>query len=47
MKISQNILEILERCRIEGNILYLPDEQLNRNDIAFSETMRIVYGHKS
>ena len=32
MKISQNTLEILERCRIEGNVLYLPPGQLNRND---------------
>ena len=30
MKIEQDILEILERCRIEGNTLFLPDEQLDR-----------------
>ena len=32
MKISQDILEILERCRIGGNILYLPPGQLDRKD---------------
>ena len=31
MKISQDILEILERCSIKGNILYLPPEQLDRD----------------
>ncbi|MCL1995153.1 MAG: class I SAM-dependent methyltransferase [Defluviitaleaceae bacterium] len=30
MKISQDILEVLERCTIQDNTLFLPDEQLDR-----------------
>lgn len=30
MKIEQNILKILDSCRVEGNILYLPDMNLDR-----------------
>lgn len=30
MKISEDILNILEKCRIEGNIVYLPDKPLDR-----------------
>lgn len=36
MKISEKTLNILARCRTEGNILYLPEEQLDRatyNDV--------------
>ena len=32
MKISKEILAILERCRIEGNVLFLPAVQLDRKD---------------
>ena len=31
MKIAQDILKILERCKIKGNILYLPPGQLDRD----------------
>ncbi|MCL2837772.1 MAG: methyltransferase [Oscillospiraceae bacterium] len=31
MKIQENILNILAECKIEGNILFLPPEQLDRN----------------
>lgn len=30
MKIENNILNILDNCRVEGNVLYLPDTQLDR-----------------
>ena len=30
MKISDEILSILSRCTVDGNTLYLPDEQLDR-----------------
>ena len=30
MKISDEILGILSRCTVDGNTLYLPDEQLDR-----------------
>lgn len=30
MKIDQNILNIIANSRVEGNLLYLPDEQLDR-----------------
>lgn len=30
MKIAENILKILDRCTIEGNTLFLPNEQLDR-----------------
>lgn len=30
MKIKIDVLKILDACRVEGNILYLPDQQLDR-----------------
>jgi hypothetical protein len=30
MKIKNDILNILDKCKIEGNILYLPEQQLDR-----------------
>lgn len=32
MKINDKVLDILGNCRVEGNILYLPDYQLDRAD---------------
>ena len=32
MKINNNVLDILGNCRVEGNILYLPNIQLSRAD---------------
>ncbi len=32
MKVQENIRDILAECRVEGNILYLPDRQLDRKD---------------
>lgn len=30
MKVSTDVMQVLDRCRVEGNKLYLPSEQLHR-----------------
>ena len=40
MKISREVLNILDQCRVEGNLLYLPDIQLERK--LYTSTNKIL-----
>lgn len=45
MKISNTVLDVLGNCRVEGNILYLPDTQLERADyVAVNKVLEAIGG---
>lgn len=45
MKINDTVLDILGKCRIEGNTLFLPDEQLERSDyVAVNKVLEMLGG---
>lgn len=45
MKINDTVLDILGNCRVEGNILFLPDYQLDRADyVATNKVLELLGG---
>ena len=47
MKINDTVLDILGKCRIEGNTLFLPDEQLERSDyVAVNKVLETLGGKR-
>jgi predicted RNA methylase len=45
MKLKDNVLDILGNCRVEGNVLYLPDYQLDRADyVAVNKVLESLGG---
>lgn len=45
MKVNNRVIEVLDKCRIEGNTLFLPAEKLERSDyVAVNKTLEDLGG---